>query len=110
MRKNKTGQGITRFTIQYTPEARLDLDEIHDYIELHSTRRTARNYISRIRTFCRTLAIAPHRGEDREPLRPGLRSIGFEGRVSVLFAVFDKERLVEIQAINYGGRQVRKGK
>jgi plasmid stabilization system protein ParE len=58
----------------------------------------------RIRDFCRGLAIAPHRGEDRTHLRPGLRSIGFEDRIAVLFAVFDDKHLVEIEGFDYGGR------
>jgi plasmid stabilization system protein ParE len=95
------------FKVQYTPEARADLIEIRDYIAMHSSQRRANGYIRRIRALCRSLAIAPHRGESRAHLRPGLRSIGFEGRVSILFAVFDDERLVEIEGFDYAGRQDR---
>lgn len=99
---------MKRYKVHYTPEARADLNELHEYIELHSTKRTAHRYIRRLREFCRELALAPHRGESRHHLRPGLRSIGFEDRVSVLFAVFDHERLVEIEGFDYAGRQNRK--
>jgi toxin ParE1/3/4 len=99
---------VKRYKIHYAPEARADLNEIHHYIQLQSTRRTADRYIRRVRQFCRDLAVAPHRGEGRDHLRPGLRSIGFEDRISVIFAVFDKEQIVEIEGFDYGGREYRK--
>lgn len=98
---------MKRYRVEYAPEARADLNELHDYIKRRSTRRTAAAYIRRIREFCRELSIAPHRGESREYLRPGLRSIGFEDRVSILFAVFDDQHLVEIEGFDYAGRQNR---
>jgi toxin ParE1/3/4 len=98
---------VRRYKVQYTPEARTDLNELRDYIKLHSTKRTAAAYIRRVREFCRDLAIAPHRGESREQLRPGLRSIGFEDRISILFAILDAEEIVEIEGFNYAGRQKR---
>jgi plasmid stabilization system protein ParE len=95
------------FRVLLSPEARTDLKELHAYIAHRSTRRTAANYLRRLRKFSEELAIAPHCGEQREHLRPGLRSIGFEGRVSILFAVFDTEQIVEIESFLYGGRQDR---
>lgn len=95
------------YKIKYTPEAKIDLNEIRNYIALHTSKRTAARYIRRLRSFCRELAVAPHRGEGRNHLRPGLRSIGFEDRISILFAVFDEDRLVEIEGFDYGGRQNR---
>jgi plasmid stabilization system protein ParE len=93
------------FRVQLAPEAREDLRELREYIALKSTHRTAAKYIRRLRQFSEELAIAPHRGERRENLRPGLRSIGFEGRVSILFAVFEEDHVVEIEGYDYGGRQ-----
>jgi plasmid stabilization system protein ParE len=98
---------VKRYKVEYAPEARADLNELHGYIELHATKRIAAAYIRRVRNFCRDLAIAPHRGESREHLRPGLRSIGFEDRISVIFAVFEDQHLVEIEGLEYGGRQYR---
>jgi plasmid stabilization system protein ParE len=94
-----------RFRVTTSPAARADLIELREYIALKSSRRTAANYIRRLKQFSAELAIAPHRGENHEHLRPGLRSIGFEDRVSILFAVFDDERTVEIESFLYGGRQ-----
>jgi toxin ParE1/3/4 len=96
------------FRVQLSPNARADLKELREYIALKATPRTAANYIRRLRKFSQELAIAPHRGEQREDLRPGLRTIGFEGRVSILFAVFDEERIVEIESFLYGGRSLEK--
>lgn len=95
---------IRAFHISYTPEAEEDLRELHSYIALRSTRRRATGYIRRLRTFCRELSMAPHRGE-QQLHRPGLRTIGFERRVKVVFAVFDKVRVVEIAGFDYAGRQ-----
>ena len=98
---------MKRYTIHYSPEARADLKELHDYITFHATAHTAAKYIRRIRAFCRELTIAPHRGENRNHLRPGLRSIGFEDRVSVVFAVLEDQHIIEIEGFHYGGRQYR---
>jgi toxin ParE1/3/4 len=96
------------FRVQLSPRARADLKELREYIALQATPRTAANYIRRLREFAEELAIAPHRGERREDLRPGLRTIGFEARVSILFAVFEDERMVEIESFLYGGRSLEK--
>ncbi len=93
------------YRLIYSRESLGDLDELRDYLAHRFSPTAARVYIRRLRAFCAELAIAPHRGERRGHLRPGLRSIGFAGRVSVVFAVFDEEQLVEIEGFEYGGRQ-----
>jgi toxin ParE1/3/4 len=49
-----------------------------------------------------SLAHAPMRGTKRDDILPGLRTIGFERRVTIAFRVL-KAR-VEIVTIAYGGR------
>ncbi len=49
-----------------------------------------------------SLATAPERGTRRDDLFPGLRTVGFERRVTIAFRVLDQQ--VEIVTIAYGGR------
>ena len=61
-------------------------------------------YIRRIRDYCVGFGQFPHRGTARDDLRPGLRLIGFERRVTIAFTVTDDTVL--IVRIFYGGRDV----
>lgn len=62
----------------------------------------ASRYKQRIREFCDRLEYGAERGILRDDLRPGLRIIGFERRVTVASAV--EEDRVAILRIFYGGR------
>jgi toxin ParE1/3/4 len=46
--------------------------------------------------------VAPERGARRDDIRPGLRTIGFERRATIIFQVTESEVL--IVRILYGGR------
>lgn len=81
-------------------EARLN--DLYDYISAASSPDIAIGYIRRIREACMSLANAPERGTRRPDIMPGLRTIGFERRVTIAFRVL-KTR-VEIVTIAYGGR------
>jgi toxin ParE1/3/4 len=59
-------------------------------------------YIRRIRDYCEKFAEFPERGTKRDDIRPGLRIIGFERRVTIAFT-FDGD-CVRIGRIFYGGR------
>jgi toxin ParE1/3/4 len=48
------------------------------------------------------LATFPLRGQQREDLLPGLRTIGFERRITIAFVVAPEAVLIE--GIFYGGR------
>ena len=78
------------------------LTELYDYIAEQSSPHIAINYIRRIRESCLALADFPERGTRRDDIMPGLRTIGFERRVTIAFRVL-KTR-VEIISIAYGGR------
>jgi toxin ParE1/3/4 len=68
----------------------------------HASESRADAYIARIVTFCTGLATFPLRGQKRDDLLPGLRTIGFERRVTIAFAVTADTVLIE--GIFYGGR------
>ncbi|MDA9498953.1 plasmid stabilization protein [Bradyrhizobium sp. CCBAU 11357] len=62
----------------------------------------AGGYIDRIEKACMALATFPKRGTGRDDLLPGLRTVGFERRVTIAFRVLKSE--VEIVTIAYAGR------
>ena len=52
--------------------------------------------------YCENLQTFPHRGTRRDDLRPGLRTLGFRRRVTILFEVADDT--VNIIGVYYGGQ------
>ena len=100
------------YEVVFRRRAEARLNELYDYIASHSSPVIAIGYIRRIRMACMALANFPERGTRRDDLMNGLRVIGFERRVTIIFRVL-KTR-VEIVAIAYGGqdfeRELRKHK
>ena len=92
------------FRVRFREAAQTDLINLYTYIAKKSGRTRAGAYIDRIEAACKHLAHFPERGNRRDDIRPGLRVIGFERRVSILFQV-DAEG-VEIGRILYGGRDL----
>jgi toxin ParE1/3/4 len=90
--------------VGFSPEARQDLTELYDFIARHSGPARAIAYLERIERYCLGFATAPERGTRRDYLRPGLRTIGFERRVTIAF--HHDERTVTIDRILYGGRDL----
>jgi toxin ParE1/3/4 len=86
----------------FTPVAERHIDNLHRYITKQSGEGRADAFVSRIVNYCNTLATLPQRGTRRDDLIPGLRTIGFERRVTIAFIVTAKEVLIE--GIYYGGR------
>jgi toxin ParE1/3/4 len=88
--------------VRFRPSAAADLASLYDHIADRAGPRIAGDYLSRIEAACRRLDAFPERGTRRDDLAPGLRTIGFERRVTIAFRVLG--RVVEIVAIAYGGR------
>lgn len=63
----------------FAPEAQEDL--------LRLARRTPLKELVRIETWCAGLADEPERGVRRDDLFPGLRILGFEGRLAIAFHI-----------------------
>jgi len=93
-----------KFRIVFTPEARDDLVELHEYIAEHGNPDRAIAYIERIEKACMSPQTLPNRGTLREDIRPGLRVMGFERRALIAFRVRSKS--VAILRIVYGGQSV----
>jgi toxin ParE1/3/4 len=88
-------------SVFYAPEALQDLIELYDRIAVRAAAAVAVGYVGRIEAFCAGLSFASERGQRRDDIRPGLRIIGFERRVTVAFSV--GERSVTILRVFYGG-------
>lgn len=88
--------------VEFAPEAFDDLMQLYDWIANAASPETAIRYIDRIETYCRGMGVAPERGHKRDDIRPGLRIVGFERRISIAFTVC--ETRVTILRLFYGGR------
>lgn len=88
--------------VVFTPRAERQLDALHEYISRRNGDNIADDYVGRIVTFCTKLEFFPLRGQSRDELLPGLRTIGFEGRATIAFVV--TQELVLIEGVFYGGQ------
>ena len=62
----------------------------------------ALSYVARLEAYCNGFEFAGECGRRRDDLRPGLRVVGFERRVAIVFTVSDDE--VIILRLYYGGQ------
>jgi plasmid stabilization system protein ParE len=106
MKMRDPRQATNLYRVAYSQECEREIRELHAYITLEKSYRVATQYIRRLKTFCKSMAIAPHRGEHRPGLAEQQRTIGFEGRISIVFRVYDEQKLVRITGIRYGGRSL----
>jgi toxin ParE1/3/4 len=83
-------------------EASKDLTALGLYIADQASEAVANRYLDRLLAACISLAHFPERGTKRDDILPGLRTVGFERRVTIAFRVL-KTR-VEIVTIAYAGR------
>lgn len=88
--------------VVFSPEARDDLFAIYDWIARAAHPDTALSYIARIETYCLGFSVASERGHLQDDIRPGLRIVGFERRVTIAFTVEDAR--VVILRLFYSGR------
>lgn len=93
---------MRRRTVAFTPQARSDLFSIGDWIAERAGVDVALSYVERLEAYCNGFEFAGERGRRRDDLRPGLRVVGFERRVAIVFAVSGDE--VTILRLHYGGR------
>ena len=88
--------------VAFSPEALDDLERLYDWIARAADPDTASRYLARLETFCQGMAVASERGHARDDIRPGLRIVGFERRITIAFTVTDSR--VAILRLFYGGR------
>jgi toxin ParE1/3/4 len=90
------------FAVIFTPRSERHLQNLLDYITERSGPRRAEGYVDRIVDHCLGLHTFPERGHRRDDIRPGLRTLGFERRVTIAFSV--EARSVVIHGVYYGGQ------
>ena len=88
--------------VVFSPEAIDDLNRLYDWIASVAGSTVALRYIERIEIFCMGLDLASERGALREDIRPSLRVVGFERRLTVAFSV--EGDFVTIFRLFYGGQ------
>ena len=93
---------MTGYRVVFRREAIQQLEELYDYISDAGSPENAARYTEAIITYCEGLTDFPHRGNARDDIRPGLRTVGYKKRVVIAFAVLDET--VAILGIFYGGR------
>jgi toxin ParE1/3/4 len=86
----------------FTPLANRQIAELYADIAALAGESIADSYIGRIIDYCEGFVTFPKRGTRRDDLLPGLRTIGFERRVTIAFVVGADEILIE--GIFYGGQ------
>jgi toxin ParE1/3/4 len=94
---------VTRKVV-FSPEAEADLNSLFDHIAESAGSARALVYSERIARFCMNLSNFSERGVRRDDLRVGLRTIGFERRVTIAFHVTPDT--VTIDRMLYGGRDL----
>jgi plasmid stabilization system protein ParE len=71
----------------FSPEAADQLLHLYAYIARATSRPVAARYTEAIVAYCESLNVLPHRGVQRDDIRPGLRITHYRRRALVAFAV-----------------------
>lgn len=90
------------YEVGFRPLAEADLFGLYRHVAKDSGGAAAGAYIDRLEAACLALETFPERGTRRDDIRPGLRTMGFERRATIVFQVLEAE--VVIVRILYGGR------
>jgi toxin ParE1/3/4 len=90
--------------VSFSASAQADLDRLFERIADRSGLAIALGYTERIRRYCMGLQPFPARGTKRDDLRVGLRTVGFERRVTIAFTIQGHQ--VVILRVLYGGRSL----
>ncbi len=88
--------------VDFAPEAVADLAVIADWVTEVAGATVASSYLDRLEDFCMRLDLASERGPSRDDIRPGLRIVGFERKLTIAFLV--EADSVIILRIHAGGR------
>jgi toxin ParE1/3/4 len=81
-----------------------DLDALHSWIESESDSRTADDCLGRLETRIAALSQFPDSGTPRDDLAPGLRTLSFQRRIVIAYAV--RESVVTVLRVISGAREL----
>jgi toxin ParE1/3/4 len=93
---------LRRRDVAFAPEAVDDLVRLYEWIADAAEPDTAMAYVERLEAYCLGFDLASERGTLRGDVRPGLRIVGFERRITIAFVVDDQS--VTVLRLFYGGR------
>lgn len=93
---------MIRRRVVLSPEARANLLDLYDWIAEQASPEIALAYIKRLEAYVHSFDVASERGTRRDEIRQGLRTVGFERRVTIAFNVIDGQ--VVILGFFYGGQ------
>jgi toxin ParE1/3/4 len=94
---------MQRYRVRLMPAAIADIQDLYIYIRDQSSAEVARGYTDRILAFIDGFEAFPECGIQHHEIRPGLRMVGFERRVTVAFVIEGDE--VVVLNVLYAGRQ-----
>lgn len=84
---------MTIFRVAFREEAVSDLATIFAYIlENTGSPASAKNHVKRLEQQCNALSLFPHRGIQRNDIRPGLRLLPIERRSVIAY-------IIEVEAV-----------
>ena len=92
---------MKRRSVVFAPEAEDDLVRLYDWIAERAGPTMALGYIARIEDYCQRFDLASERGHRRDDIRPGLRIVGFERRVTIAITV-DADQVTILRLLNGG--------
>ena len=90
------------YTVEFAPQALEQLAALYRYIATETSPEIAHRYTDAIVTYCEELQTFPHRGNQRDDIRPGLRITNYRKRTVIAFAVEAEQ--VSILGVFYGGQ------
>lgn len=88
--------------VVFSPEAEDQLVALYRYIADAASPEIAARYTEAIVSYCEGLRTFPHRGTQRDDIRPGLRVTNYKKRAVIAFAVDDD--IISILGVFYGGQ------
>jgi toxin ParE1/3/4 len=90
------------YQVEFSPSAETQLHHLEDYLAERFYPGNAERFVKRLVRACHRLALAPHRGKRLDQIRPGIRMVGFERRVSIYFKLEGEK--VFILGLFFGGK------
>jgi toxin ParE1/3/4 len=91
------------YPVVLSKTAETQLRKLQAYLARRFYSDSAERFINRLLGECMSLGVSPHRGRQRDEVRPGIRVIGFGRRTAIYFRFADGK--VTILGIQYGGRE-----
>ena len=94
------------YRVRFALEAADQLEDLYGYISRSATSAISAGYVDAIVEHCEGWAVFPyrHRGQSREDLRPGLRTVSYRKRVVIAFSIDEDTKHVTILGVFYGGQ------